>query len=168
MITAVKGYLTDALVTAGVPAQRITDDPLRRAEWPPPQTPYAELLTDPESIEHVNRTSARTYDAQTGQATTWTRLMRRSLPVRVRLVHRSEADLDALMTTFLGTLTRAFRDGSQTIVVTPLQTVWAGWRNRPNDREQAVVRIQFMGGVYRSEVAGTLGGINLPVTPAIN
>jgi hypothetical protein len=128
--------------------------------------PYAELLLEPERLERVNRVSAREYNAGTGQATTWTRLVRRTLPVRVRLVHRDEAQLDSLLMAFLALLDAGFRDGSQTVTVAPDQAAWGGWHDkRPADREQVTVRITFTGAVYSSNApGGTVQQVKVPTT----
>jgi hypothetical protein len=163
VISGARAYLTAKLVAAGIPAKRITDDPERQGkEWPPPQVPFAEVIAEPEQLQRDGRCSAREYDAGTMQATTWKRLVRRTLPVRVRLVHKAEADLDALVTAVLASLDKGYRDGGQTIVVSPAQVVWGQWKDRPGDREQAVIRLEFMGAVYTSSVAPTLQDVNAP------
>ena len=165
MIAAVKTYLRGKLTAAGVPSARIADDPAQ-GEWPPPQTPYAEVVLEPERLERVNRLSAREYNAVTKQATEWKRLVRRTLPVRIRLVHQDEARLDALLTAFLAQLDAGFRDGSQTVTVAPEQAAWGGWQDkRPADREQVTVRITFTGAVYSSTApGGTVQQVKVPTT----
>jgi hypothetical protein len=163
VIVAVKAYLHGKLVAAGIPAARITDDPERQGrEWPPPQAPYAELLAEAEQLQRDGRPSGRQYDPGTHQSTVWRRLVRRTLPVRVRLVHKTEADLDPLVTALLASLDKGFRNGDQTIVVSPAQAVWGGWAERPGDREQAVIRVTFAGAVYSSATGQTLQDVNAP------
>ena len=162
MISAIKAYLTGKVTAAGIPAARISDDPDQAAEWPPPQVPYAELRTEPERLERDGKLSARVYDGATQTTTQHRRLFRREMTVRLAIVHKTEAGLDALVTAFLAGLDKGFADGNQTILVSPRQAKWGG-PEQPRDRRRAEILIAFQGGVYTTDAGlGTLQDVNMP------
>ena len=166
MIAEVKAHITASLVAAGIASKIIAQD---AKDIRVRKITYSELITETEAITRDGTKSGRVFDGATNQATNTVRVFRRELPVNVRIVHRSEADVDALLTAFLIGLGRGFKAAlpapsanSQFIRAITGPATWESDPSLLKDKAEVAIRILFRGGIYEETIGGTIQQINPP------
>jgi len=168
MIAEVKSHITATLAAAGIPQNRVAQEPKEKRTR---KMPFAEITIDPEQITRDGTHTGRAYDPAAMTATNIRRTHRREITVRVRIAHRNDAEADKVLLAFLAGLGRTMTvpfpapsSNSQSVRIIPGPAVWGGDPGILTDFAEVEPRILFKGGIYEEITDGTIQRIVTPTT----
>ena len=145
MITECKRWLAEILKEAQV--ERVSLEP--EDESKRTAVPFAVLIAGDESLKRAGSRVA-VEDLADGTRAYRKRLWRRTLPLQLRLTHRTEDDADRVLDEVLAQVFRGLDDaGGNHITVKAGALAWGEEKSVQAQRCKVVLPLTFEGGVYR-------------------
>lgn len=110
--------------------------------------PFAVILAGDEKFEEKKRKVTK-YTAQDGRRFMRHQRYERVSPLEITVIHKTEDDVDKVLTVVLETVPDGVDDGKGNY--TPIRPAGIQWMTDQRDRAGAVLILLFAGGIYRDE-----------------
>lgn len=114
--------------------------------------PYAVVLAEKGLLERDGTRVAVSNDLVAKTRTYRLRLYKRTQPLRVYLVHRTEAAADDLLGQFLAGLGSRLLDAGNAVTIHPQTPEWLADQSLLDQKAAVELVVEFRGGVYKDEV----------------
>ncbi|TEB09144.1 hypothetical protein [Pelotomaculum propionicicum] len=146
MIAIAKNLVENLLIQAGIPKAGIyhEESAFDRVK----AMPFAVILAGDEKFEEKKRRVTK-FTGQEGRRFMRHQRYERTSPLEITVMHKTEDDVDKVLTAVLETVPDGVDDGKGNY--TPIRPAGIQWMTGQRDRAGAVLILHFIGGIYQDK-----------------